>query len=192
MNNSTYDDLHSDEKNKLKEYLIQEQHFLCAYCMSRIKLENSTIEHYIPRKGENGNPALSLNYKNMFSVCYNDRYHKSANPHCDVSKGDKLLHIDPQKQCDIDTIEYQSDGTISSTKAVFKDDLNNILNLNVSNLKNNRYYALNTALNEIKKRSNGGWNKAFLQKCLEKYSQKNVEYVGIIIYMLKKRLKRNK
>lgn len=38
-------DLKGIVKHKLKESLIEEQHYLCCYCECRITLETSHIEH---------------------------------------------------------------------------------------------------------------------------------------------------
>jgi uncharacterized protein (TIGR02646 family) len=101
-----YDDLHNDDKAPLKEILIEEQGGICAYCMGRINAENSTIEHYIPRNGENGDPDKSLDYDNLFAVCNTTRNMPYEKQTCDVRKGGKLLHLDPRKQSDIDSIKY--------------------------------------------------------------------------------------
>lgn len=65
-NYQNYDNLPGDVKNKMKEILLSEQGHLCAYCMTRVSLESSTIEHYIPRKGKNGDVSLSLDYEICF------------------------------------------------------------------------------------------------------------------------------
>lgn len=64
-----YDELVSSEKDEIKKILLEEQGYKCAYCMSNISMSNSTIEHYIPRKGTNGDMSLSLDYRNLFAVC---------------------------------------------------------------------------------------------------------------------------
>ena len=43
---SDYDELFSSEKDEIKKILLEEQGYKCAYCMSKISMSNSTIEHY--------------------------------------------------------------------------------------------------------------------------------------------------
>lgn len=188
-----YDELPGDVKEKLKEYLINEQGHLCAYCMSRITNQSSTIEHYVPRKGKFGKSSLSLNYQNLLAVCNNARNGRGEDRHCDVSKGDKLISINPCRETDIDYIRYNSKGEMVSDKEEFNIDFNITLNLNNLTLMNNRKAALNAALMTMRKMNTGRWHKDYLQKCLIKLETQNIktEYVGIIIFELKKRLKRN-
>ena len=67
---SDYDELLSSEKDEIKQVLLDEQGYKCAYCMSKISMSNSTIEHYIPRNGINGDMPLSLDYRNLFAAAY--------------------------------------------------------------------------------------------------------------------------
>ena len=129
---SDYDELLSSEKDVIKKILLEEQGYKCAYCMSNISMSNSTIEHYIPRKGTNGDMSLSLDYRNLFAVCDTTRGCPEEEQTCDVKKGDKLLHIDPRLQEHIDTIYYDRSGYIRSSFSSgtdnLDDDLNQILN----------------------------------------------------------------
>ena len=129
---SDYDELLSSEKDVIKKILLEEQGYKCAYCMSKISMSNSTIEHYIPRNGINGDMPLSLDYRNLFAVCDTTRRCPKEEQTCDVKKGDKLLHIDPRLQEHIDTIYYDRSGYIRSSFSSgtdnLDDDLNQILN----------------------------------------------------------------
>lgn len=82
--------------------------------MTRVSLESSTIEHYIPRKGKNGDVSLSLDYRNLLLVCSNGRNGQGNDRHCDVSKDDKLIAVNPTKKEDIEKVKYSKDGTIES------------------------------------------------------------------------------
>ncbi len=176
----------------MRERLIEEQGGLCAYCMNSINLGYSSIEHYIPRNGINGNLSLSLDYRNMFAVCCGNTSNGKANTHCDKSKGARLLNIDPRKEEDIKQIKYQSDGSIYSENPAFDKDLNETLNLNQINLKNNRRSALNSALAVLNSSKNAKWNSNFLQWAIDHYSKSNVPYVGIIRWFLNERQERIK
>ena len=159
--------------------------------MMKISETNSTIEHYTPRNGEFGNVSLSLNYKNLFAVCDESRNAQHCNKHCDVSKGDKLLHINPCNRSHIEKIYYTADGKIYSEDIDFNNDLNKILNLNLLKLKNNRRTAYMTYFKELNSRKSGNWTKEYIQKALDHCLSSEVmqPYIGIIIYMLNKRLK---
>ena len=187
-----YDELREDPKKELKKYLLKEQGYICAYCMSRIGVENSTIEHYIPRNGKHGDMSKSLDYDNLFAVCLNSRNTGGNSRHCDVSKGDKIITLDPRKKNDISQIKYKRDGEIYSDNDKFNEDLNSALNLNIQTLKNNRRSALDSALKTLSKQKNNSWNKEFIRKKLEMIENKEEkpEYIGIIIYKLSGIMKR--
>lgn len=187
-----YDNLRESSKNVLKEYLIKEQGGLCAYCMTRINLNNSTIEHYIPRNGINGDMSKSLDYDNLFAVCMNERNSGEKSRHCDVSKGDNLITIDPRKESDILQIKYKRDGEIYSDNGDFENDLNNTLNLNVTTLRKNRRSALDSALKSMARINKNTWKEEYVKKHLKALEQRaeKTEYIGIIVYELSKRLKR--
>lgn len=193
----TYDILAEDNVNaptirkNLKDILIKEQGGICAYCMVSIDSEKSTIEHYVPRNGINGDPTLSLDYGNMLAVCNSSRGMNKANQHCDVSKGHSLLNIDPRDEQHIAQVGYKNDGSIYSENPLFDKDLNEVLNLNLTVLKNNRKSALNAVLKNLSPGKN--FNQYF-RWAIDHYSENNVPYVGIIRWMLNKKqeqLKKN-
>ncbi len=187
-----YDVVPSECKNKLKDILIQEQNSRCAYCNKRIDSATSTIEHYIPRNGDNGDISKSLEYNNLFAVCNTTKnlpYNKKT---CDDRKGDLLLNIDPRNQSHIDTIKYDKKGTISSTNSNFNDDLNITLNLNSATLVSNRFCAFDAIKKSLYKKHSGEWSKDLIKHTLERYKSIDdcTPYVGFIIYQLEKRLQR--
>ena len=189
-----YDDLVSEEKDAMKQVLLEEQGYKCAYCMSNISMSNSTIEHYIPRKGTNGDMSLSLDYRNLFVVCDTTRGCPEEEQTCDVKKGDKLLHIDPRLQEHIDTIYYDRSGYIRSSFSSgtdnFDDDLNQILNLNSRQLLNNRVSAWKTLMRLMNQKKDKTWTADFIHKYIEKLSSADdrTAYSGFLIYLLKQRI----
>lgn len=63
-------------KDDIKQALLLEQGYICAYCMRRIKKEKMTIEHYIPQAADEG---LALEYHNMLGVCMGEsRYYRKT------------------------------------------------------------------------------------------------------------------
>lgn len=81
----------------LREQLLEEQKYLCAYCGQKILMvENEygnaqmKTEHFNP---QNGTPENDLDYQNLLACCLGNDKKKGEN-HCDSMKGDgKLLAI---------------------------------------------------------------------------------------------------
>lgn len=72
-----------------REFLINEQHGLCAYCQKEINLENSSIEHIIPKEL---NKELSTNYFNLVAVCKTQlKDSETGKEHCDKHKLSKPI-----------------------------------------------------------------------------------------------------
>lgn len=189
-----FDDMPPDIKSTLRQSLLEEQGYLCAYCMSKIR-DKVKIEHYKPR-----NPKNEMEYSNLLAVCMgNSAGNQREHQHCDTKKGNKCLNINPQNVDHIKQIYYRSDGTIyAKDNDDFNDDLNSTLNLNddYGYLKVNR----KRALDELKKKilSNFGdkvASRAFAEKLLQTYRHKNqsgerTPYCGILIDYLTRHLKK--
>lgn len=72
-----------------KEFLINEQNGLCAYCQTPLTIGNSSIEHVIPK---GFNKELSTNYFNLVAVCnLRDKDPETGKLHCDNEKGSSLV-----------------------------------------------------------------------------------------------------
>ena len=54
-------------KDDIRENLLREQGYLCAYCMRRIEKEKMKIEHWDPE--DNLTELERLDYSNMLGVC---------------------------------------------------------------------------------------------------------------------------
>jgi uncharacterized protein (TIGR02646 family) len=87
-------------KPLLLEYLINEQHGLCAYCNQRITKVTATVEHLIC---QSHNSNFDLNYHNLFAVCKgNEGVNQTS--HCDKyrangKKNDYFLPFILFEQC---------------------------------------------------------------------------------------------
>lgn len=187
-----FDALPSDKKELLRRSLLEEQGYLCAYCMQRIN-DNSDmkIEHYIPRNDNN-----QLAYSNLLAVCKGNEGKRFKEQTCDTHKGQNYLSINPQNLSDIATIEYSSLGKISSSSEIYNKELNETLNLNcnMDYRINNRKAALDTIKMQLA-RKDGSARVAFIRKMLNLYSNKNNQgqyapYLGIILWYLNKKIKR--
>lgn len=189
-----FDDIPPDIKAALRQSLLKEQGYLCAYCMSKIR-DKVKIEHYEPR-----NPQNELDYSNLLAVCTgNSAGNQREHQHCDTKKGNKHLHVNPQNIDHIKQISYRSDGTIyARDNADFNADLNLTLNLNddYGYLKANRKRALDVLKMNIRKIfANKSADRAYLEKLLNFYGNtdengKRAGYCGIIIDYLVKCLKK--
>lgn len=187
-----YDDMRSDLKTTVKEELLQEQGYLCAYCMCRIQQENSTIEHYRPISVDS---ALDLEYSNMLAVCPGGAGSTFKNQTCDERRGNTALTVNPLKPMTLSGISYQADGRIVSSQPQVQADFDNVLNLNLDTLKENRIYALNALKKKLyadfKKR---GASRAAIESYLLQLQHKDkrgkyLPYMGILVAYLEKRLR---
>lgn len=125
-------------KEKLREALMQEQGYVCAYCQRRITPDKDTrIEHIISQSIVKGDPNGrnpdnesdrwwfddkerfygrfdELHYPNLVLCCDGNisgtKYGRqnSDNFHCDRSKGDYCIHFDLFSDQFIRTVSYKS------------------------------------------------------------------------------------
>jgi len=127
------------EKDDLRYALVTEQRGLCCYCMGRIRNGQTTvkIEHW---RCQAQHPAEQLNYRNLLGACLGGEGQPRHLQHCDTRKGDSELQWNPADPAHhIDTrVRYELDGSIHTDDAAFNDELNQVLNLNLPMLKNNR------------------------------------------------------
>lgn len=191
--NACYDNYR--DKNDVKQSLLREQGYLCAYCMQRIDIDRMKIEHWKPQV--NLSRLEGLDYKNMLGVC---RGHEDGtngeDDICDAHKKDKPITVNPLDKDSIAKIKYRSaTGEIFSDDEVINHDLNVTLNLNNSkhHLKENRKLALAAVQDFLYERKNKGeWSARMLQKVKKNYEcidsdGKKKEYAGIIIWYLNKK-----
>ena len=191
IDGANYDEYHP--KEPLKKALLTEQGYICCYCMRRISEENMEIEHWEPQSKY---PELQINYKNLLASCSGNRGSKKDNQHCNPRKGDAEITINPadsSKNCE-NQIRYSSTGKISSDDENINSDLNEILNLNLQTLKDNRQTELFTVINALNKKfTKKTWSKEAIKKTLEELSSKDAEgkyspYCQYIFWYLSKRL----
>ncbi len=185
-------------KGDIRQALLKEQGYLCAYCMRRISVDKMKIEHYEPQSSCNDKGALD--YNNMLGVCLGNskERQKFENLTCDSHRGDTKLTINPLVKSTIDLIKYKVDGTIYSDDEIINKDLNEVLNLNCeqSLLRVNRERVLKALKQYLSdKKREGMWKKEYLSRIKDKFSTydsdgKLKEYSGIILYYLNNRIER--
>ncbi|MEY4904504.1 MAG: hypothetical protein RLZZ292_2319, partial [Bacteroidota bacterium] len=119
----------SDGKDAVQKSLLEEQGYLCAYCMRRIH-EAEKIEHWATQEAskDNENAHETLDYNNMLAVCNGKTKDgtKSGQAHCDQSrsKSNRALTINPIDPIGINQIRHLKNGTIYSKDNAINDDLN--------------------------------------------------------------------
>ena len=180
-----------DDKDVLRAALVAEQRGLCCYCLSRIhaRWDGMKIEHWHCRKNY---PSEQLDYSNLLAACLGST---GREQHCDTRKGDLDLSrnpADPAHRVE-DLIHFVGDGAVKSHDPQFDRELNEVLNLNVAFLKNNRRAALQGLAESLPKQ--GAWSRSVLERHLKEWNGEshtgNLEpFCQVVVYWLRKRLSR--
>ncbi len=138
---------------ELRENLLKEQKFVCAYCGQRLGEDvlKMKTEHFEPQNHdkltiETKKEYHNLNYNNLLACCRGNDDKKGEN-HCDSKKGPKPLHFiaNPATiQIRNSTIKYKvnprsEEVLIFSTDPEIEKELNQILNLNHQILREKRF-----------------------------------------------------
>ena len=170
---------------ELRQALLEEQGYICAYCMRRIPCqdansgETSRIDHI---KCRDRWPELGLSYNNMVLCCpgaITDDFH------CDKRKDNRDISFSPFDDDFINTLKYGTkDGRMQSTNADWDQEINEVLNLNNALLKSNRAEVINAVCH------------AFAKDAMEKWNNKDAEgrlkpYCGIVVWFMKRWLGRH-
>ena len=192
---ATYDAMPKDVHEAVLKSLLEEQGYLCAYCMCRIPQKNKspsvTIEHW-DRQSKTSH-AKALDYRNMFAVCNGNRG-CGADKYmtCDAKRGNTPLTVHPLLPSTLSSIQYKSDGTIYSLEPNIDKDLNETLNLNCpqTGLVENRRTALQTMVCELSKRRPTGDIKLICLRLLERYQTETPKspYWGILAWWLQRHI----
>lgn len=181
----------------LKESLLKEQGYICAYCMRRIPVndngvtDKSRIEHFKPRESMDS-AKERMDYSNLLICCPGAMSGSSwKNAHCDRKKGSMEISFSPTDLNCISTLSYGVDGTIQSTNEIYNKEINDILNLNLPLLKSNRKNVREAINRKIGQR---GWSKGILEKLLHEASEKDGNgrfqpYCGVLLWYLDKKLR---
>lgn len=177
---------------ELREILLKEQGFICAYCMKGLDAEgkNTKIEHMKCRRLH---PDLKFKYRNMVVCCSGDTF---GFRHCDTSKGDEDISFDLLSDPFFTTLTYGlGTGTIKSSVASWDNEINNLLNLNNEYLKRERLAVLQAAIDTLDKNKNWNETQSELTRLRDEWDQMDEggrykQFCGIVVYFLNKRLSR--
>lgn len=130
------------KKDKIREALLIEQHYLCAYCMSSIENNplHTTIEHWLPLSKSK---ETALDYQNFLATCKGGSDIDASALKgtrllcCDANKGDNdALTLDPRNKEMLSGITYLSDGIMEYQDTppfdcfAIQNDIDKILRLN--------------------------------------------------------------
>lgn len=181
-------------KDAIREQLLREQGYLCAYCMARIdgKQQKIKVEHW---RCQDNHADEQLDYKNLLAVCDGNEGEPFAMQTCDTRKGNQDLKYNPAALSHrIESqIRFIGDGRIEADDEEFDAQLNKVLNLNEDRLKKNRLRVLK-AVKTILSQLPGSRTSAELQRLINKWSTPDQdgylrEYCAVAIYYLRKRQK---
>lgn len=177
---------------ELRQSLLEEQGYICAYCMRRIPVkdsnsnETSRIEHILSQESH---PDKKLDYSNMAICCPGAI---NSDFHCDKLKGKKDITFNLYSDSFFTTLTYGSrKGDIKSSDLEYDKQINSTLNLNNKLLMANRISALNGVKSYLNKY---GWTTANYNKLVNLWNHKDTkgcykEYCGIVVWFLKEKLK---
>ena len=187
-----------EASSDLRKTLLADQGYICAYCMRRIPVkdngtdETTRIEHIIPQSSLSREEAMD--YRNMVICCPGAIASTSEKEcHCDRHKKENPINFTPLDQNFINTLSYKNDGSIISSNQLFNQEINDVLNLNISMLKANRK-AVRRQLIDILGKGKKEWKKSDIEKILKVYREKDSsgkkkEYCGVVIDYLTKKLR---
>jgi uncharacterized protein (TIGR02646 family) len=181
------------EKQDLRKSLVGEQRGLCCYCMCRIipvELQMK-IEHW---RSQSRYPDQQLTYSNLLGACLGGQRSTPADErdvdrHCDTSKGDKDLGMNPASEDVAGTISYLPDGRIRSSNDNFDAELSSILNLNSYAMVNRRKRAIASFLRLIEKRETmprQKWEVLARHWNGEGHDQPLEAYCGVVVAWIRK------
>lgn len=195
-----YSELSTETLIAIRNQMLEEQGYLCAYCMQRIALETVTIEHFSAQNPSDadGEAGLSIDYNNMLGVCQGNnvggRYKTLT---CDKHRGNIPLVMNPLQKYLVKQIKYKGDGTVYSDDKQLNKDLDETLNLNYAGLsfKKNRKAILDGLKRYMDKEFAGRRVPAeklrqWLDACYIGKNGMRDPFVGAAIYYLEKKIQR--
>lgn len=168
------------DKRVVRDALLQDQGFLCCYCMRRVEpgKHSVRIEHH---QSQSSAPERDLDWDNLLAACSGARKLRGrakddatarkvprSEQTCDNRKGDEVITINPL-DTSVDTIRYLNDGRIRHPIAQLQQDIDERLNLNVDFLVNDRLAARDELIERLRQElgPDKSWTSASLQRYLD-------------------------
>ena len=186
--NASFADMPTAIKETLRKSLLEEQGGICCYCMSRINMQSSRIEHW---ECQSSAEDKQLDYSNMMLACHGNEGREPTSQHCDVKKGDLSLRFNPSEPGHAQKLKIRYfNGSISSDDATFNTQLETVLNLNFATLCRNRKAIYNAVINALNKKCGKRWKRAAIDSLIQKYTplphRQAEPFCGVALYHLKK------
>lgn len=190
-----YDDLDKHTKEEIKRGLLEEQGYICCYCMRRIELGSKSkgnemrIEHW---HSQSRYEFEQLNYKNLLASCNGET--EKGLCHCDRKKANVDITYNPAESDIESKLSYLRDGTIHSSDLALRGDIDIVLNLNLPRFKMYRKAVARAVENELDKKP-GERSRSEIEAMLSLWLNRNTEgklqpYSGVALFLIRKRLKR--
>lgn len=182
------------EKDDLRKSLLAEQGYLCCYCMQRIQrptADKMKIEHFKPQNNTN----RDLDYKNLLGACKGNEGGPHHLQHCDTIKANQEISLNPLDKNLMTNIKFSSIGEVFVENGIQNNEINKVLNLNLSFFKRER----KAILDGLKQKINQKFGKSLptvsyineeLKLWKKERRNKNENYCEVAIYYLNKELKR--
>lgn len=195
-NSGHWNDLPTTEKDVVRERLLEDQGYLCCYCMRRIDMAGMKVEHFLPRGGPDGDPRREIDWSNLLGACDGNEGQRRSEQTCDTRKGSKKLVLDPREAKHMQKVRYLADGIlkVGRNDHELQKDVDEILNLNSKVLVRSRKNALDGFLLGLAKRlgEKGSWPAGKLERELNAQRSKTrfIEYFGILEKWLERQIDR--
>lgn len=136
------DDLPDDKRRLLRKTLVEEQGYICCYCMERIGVDSSHLEHFWPKEKFT---SLDMDFENMLASCEGNT---DGGDHCGHRKNNWYSErmVIPVKDEIEKMFYYTADGEIhpsgkNEAAAAAKEMIQN-LGLDSYHLERNRRNAI--------------------------------------------------
>ncbi len=197
-------------KAHIRKRILQEQHYLCAYCMRRIN-DNplyTTIEHWFPLSKDK---ERALDYNNMIGVCRGGASSDDVAEGnkrelcCDAYKGDEEITINPLNPAHMKLIKYTKDGVIYTSNPKLDEDIKERLRLN-GVFHSDGSFKCDTTTGLVKGRRDAyqksrmiievldrkrKLTSAAVRKQIDKMEQAEMreEFVGVVVFFLERKYK---
>lgn len=177
------------DKNPIREALVLEQNGLCAYCMGKIVATSSEmkIEHF---KSQSNYPQFQLDYDNMLGCCLGNEGKPEKQQFCDTFKGNKELSLNPSVKTDFEKMKiiYFDNGKISSENEIFREEIENVLNLNSAFLVSKRKEMI-ISVQHLLNRDKNPRKKQTIERLIQQYMNEKKPYYMAAVSYLEKKLK---
>lgn len=183
------------DKRHVRDALLEDQGFLCCYCMRRIDPDKHQvrIEHH---QCQSSASERDLDWDNLLVACSGARKlrgrakddaaaRKVPRPQqsCDRRKGDDAITLNPLTP-NVDAIQYLNDGRMQHSDPQLQEDLEERLNLNVEFLVSGRLDAREELIERLRRElgPEKTWTAAALKRYLDarRSSPRLPQYFGLL------------